>query len=150
LRKRPLGATRSGLFLNAANSLEFFHGKAANRPPDCPFQVANSRAVGGEHGLSGPRPTERKREIMKKLLIAAGAASLLALSSLAAVADEAQGSITSVDPTTMTVTLDDGNTYALPASVDAASLQIGEKVKIEYSKDANGKMNATAVTPSAS
>ena len=87
---------------------------------------------------------------MKKLLIAAGAASLLALSSLAAVADEAQGSITSVDPTTMTVTLDDGNTYALPASVDAASLQIGEKVKIEYSKDANGKMNATAVTPSAS
>ena len=87
---------------------------------------------------------------MKKLMIAAGAASLLALSSLAAVADEAQGSITSVDPTAMTVTLDDGNTYALPASVDAASLQIGEKVKIEYSKDASGKMNATAVTPSAS
>jgi outer membrane lipoprotein SlyB len=87
---------------------------------------------------------------MKKLMIAAGAASLLALSSLAAVADEAHGSITSVDPTTMTVTLDDGNTYALPADVDAASLQIGEKVKIEYSKDASGKMKATAVTPSAS
>ncbi len=84
---------------------------------------------------------------MKKLMIAAGAASLLALSSLGALADQAQGSITSVDPTAMTVTLDDGNTYALPASLDAASLQVGEKVQIEYSKDADGKMTATAVTP---
>ena len=87
---------------------------------------------------------------MKKLMIAAGAASLLAMSSLAAFADEAQGSITSVDPTAMTVTLDDGNTYGLPASIDAASLQVGEKVKIEYSKDADGKMTATAVTPASS
>ena len=87
---------------------------------------------------------------MKKLMIAAGAASLLAMSSLAALADEAQGSITSIDPTAMTVTLDDGNTYTLPASVDAASLQVGEKVKIEYSKDASGKMSVTAVTPASS
>ncbi len=84
---------------------------------------------------------------MKKLMIAAGAASLLAMSSLAALADEAQGSITSVDPSAMTVTLDDGNTYNLPASVDAASLQIGEKVTIQFSKDPDGKMAATAVTP---
>ncbi len=84
---------------------------------------------------------------MKKLLIAAGAASLLAMSSVAAFADEAQGSITSVDPTAMTVSLDDGNTYTLPASVDAASLQVGEKVIIEYSKDADGKMSATSVAP---
>ena len=84
---------------------------------------------------------------MKKLMIAAGAASLLAMSTFAALADEAQGSITSVDPTAMTVSLDDGNTYTLPADVDAASLQVGEKVKIEYSKNADGKMTATAVTP---
>ena len=84
---------------------------------------------------------------MKKLMIAAGAASLLAMSSYAALADEAQGSITAVDPSAMTVTLDDGSTYALPASIDAASLQVGEKVQIEYSKDADGKMTATAVTP---
>ncbi len=87
---------------------------------------------------------------MKKLMIAAGAAGLLAMSSLAAFADEAQGAITSVDPTAMTVTLDDGNTYALPASVDAASLQVGQKVIIEFSKDDSGKMTATAVTPSSS
>ncbi len=84
---------------------------------------------------------------MKKLLIAAGAAALLSVSSLAALADEAQGSIMSVDPTAMTVTLDDGNTYQLPASVDAASLQVGQKVTIEYSKNDSGKMEASAVTP---
>jgi outer membrane lipoprotein SlyB len=85
--------------------------------------------------------------MMKKLMIAAGAAGLLAMSSLAALADEAQGSITSVDPAAMTVTLDDGNTYALPAGLDAASLQVGQKVIIEYTKDDSGKMAASAVTP---
>ena len=84
---------------------------------------------------------------MKKLMIAAGAAGLLAASSLAALADEAEGAIMSVDPTAMTVTLDDGNTYQLPESVDAASLQVGEKVTIEYSTNDSGKMEATAVTP---
>lgn len=84
---------------------------------------------------------------MKKLMIVAGAAGLLAMSSLAALADEAQGAIMSVDPATMTVTFDDGNTYVLPASIDAASLQIGQKVTVEYSKDADGKLTATAVTP---
>jgi outer membrane lipoprotein SlyB len=84
---------------------------------------------------------------MKKLLIAAGAAGLLAASSLAAFADEVQGAITAVDPTAMTITLDDGNTYALPSDVDAASLQVGEKVMIEYSKDASGQMTATTVAP---
>ena len=63
---------------------------------------------------------------MKKLMIAAGAASLLAMSSLAAFADEAQGSITSVDPTAMTVTLDDGNTYA-PARQRRCGLAAGRR-----------------------
>lgn len=87
---------------------------------------------------------------MKKLMIAAGAASLLALSSLAAFAAQAQGTIKSVDATAMTVTLDNGSTYTLPASVSAASLKSGEKVIIEYSKDASGKMTATMVTPASS
>ncbi len=87
---------------------------------------------------------------MKKLLIAAGAASLLAMSSMAAFADQASGTIQSVDPTAMTITLDDGNTYTLPQSVDAASLQVGEKVDIQFTKDSSGKMSASAVTPSSS
>lgn len=83
---------------------------------------------------------------MKKLMIAAGAATLLAASSLAALAAEATGSITAVDPAAMSVTLDDGKTYVLPAGFDAASLQAGAKVKITY-EEANGKMTATAVAP---
>ena len=82
---------------------------------------------------------------MKKLVIAAGAAVLLAMSSLAALADEASGSITDIDDSAMTVTLDDGNTYALPADVDPASLQVGDKVTVEYTKDADGKLVASTV-----
>jgi Cu/Ag efflux protein CusF len=83
---------------------------------------------------------------MKKLMIAAGAAALLAVSSLAAYAAEATGSIKSVDAAAMAVTLDDGKTYSLPAGFDAASLKAGAKVKITYD-EANGKMTATAVVP---
>jgi outer membrane lipoprotein SlyB len=83
---------------------------------------------------------------MKKLVIAAGAAVLLAMSSLSALADEASGSITNIDEAAMTVTLDDGNTYALPADVDPASLQVGDKVKVEYDKDADGNMTASTVS----
>ncbi len=83
---------------------------------------------------------------MKKLVIAAGAAVLLAMSSLAALADEASGSVTNVDDSAMTVTLDDGNTYTLPADVDSSTLQVGDKVTIEYTKDADGNLVASAVT----
>ncbi len=83
---------------------------------------------------------------MKKLVIAAGAAVLLAMSSLAALADEASGSITDIDDSAMTVTLDDGNVYALPTDVDPGSLQVGDKVTVEYTKDADGNLVATAVT----
>ena len=82
---------------------------------------------------------------MKKLVIAAGAAVLLAMSSLAALADEASGSITDIDDSAMTVTLDDGNTYALPADVDSSTLQVGDSVTVEYTKDADGNLVASKV-----
>lgn len=86
---------------------------------------------------------------MKKLVIAAGAAGLLALSSLAAFADQASGTITSIDATNGAVTLSDGHTYALPQTVAASSLKVGESVMITFTADANtGKMNASAVMPS--
>ncbi len=82
---------------------------------------------------------------MRKLMLAASAAALLSTMSLAYAAD-ASGTITAVDPSSGSVTLDDGNTYMLPASVAAADLKVGEKVTITY--DQNGdKMEATAVTP---
>jgi uncharacterized OB-fold protein len=86
---------------------------------------------------------------MNRLMIAASAAALLAASSLAALADEATGAIMSVDVAAGTVTLDDGNTYLLPAQVDAASLQVGTKVKIIYEKRSDGSMTATEVEPAA-
>ncbi len=86
---------------------------------------------------------------MKKILIAMSAASFLAASPLAALADEALGAIASVDATAGTITLDDGNTYTLPKDLDAASLQVGEKVKVEFDKDASGAMTATSVEPQA-
>jgi len=82
---------------------------------------------------------------MKKLMIAAGAAALFATMSLANAA-EATGMISSIDAAGGTVTLDNGSTYALPATVAAADLKVGAKVKITYD-EANGKMTATAVVP---
>jgi hypothetical protein len=84
---------------------------------------------------------------MKKLMIAVSAVGLLAVSQLAALADEASGSIKSIDATAMTVTLTDATTYKLPTSVDAASLKVAEKVNIDYTKGADGQMTATTVTP---
>jgi hypothetical protein len=86
---------------------------------------------------------------MKKLMIAASAAALLATSSLAALADEITGSITSIDVMAGTLTLDDGQTYKLPAETDAAALQVGEQVTIEFEAEANGELMATSVEPAA-
>jgi len=68
------------------------------------------------------------------------------IQSLAALAAEASGAITTVDPAAGTVTLDSGQTFALAASVDAASLQVGQQVKITYD-EADGKMTATEIAP---
>ena len=84
---------------------------------------------------------------MNRLMIAVSAAALLGASSLAALAAEATGAIASIDTAAGTVTLDDGKTYTLPASVDAASLQVGQSVKIMYDDGADGSMTVTSVEP---
>lgn len=84
---------------------------------------------------------------MRKFMVAAGAAALLAASSLSAFADEANGTIQSIDATAGTVTLADGSTYVLPSATDAASLQVGQDVTITFDKGADGKMMATDVAP---
>ena len=83
---------------------------------------------------------------MKKLLVAAGAASFLAITSVAALADQANGTITTVDTKNGTVTLNDGKTYIVPLSVPASSLGVGSVVTITYTSDpATGKMLATDI-----
>jgi hypothetical protein len=84
---------------------------------------------------------------MKKVVIAASALAMLAASSLTVLADEINGAITSIDTAAMTVTLDDGKTYKLPADLDLATLKVGDKVKIEFSADANGQLTASSVEP---
>jgi len=84
---------------------------------------------------------------MRKLMVTAGAAALFAASSLAALAAEATGAIASVDTASGTVTLDDGQTFMLPSSVDAASLQVGQQVTVTYEEGADGSMSATTIAP---
>ncbi len=84
---------------------------------------------------------------MRKLMVAASAAAMLAATSFAALADEVTGSIASIDTSAGTVTLDNGNTFKLPAATDAASLQVGQKVTVTYDKGADGSMSATMIAP---
>jgi Cu/Ag efflux protein CusF len=84
---------------------------------------------------------------MRKLMIAAGAAALLASVSLASAAD-ATGAIQSIDVAAGTVTLDSGQTFTLSADLvqAAANWKVGDKVTVTYD-EADGKMTATAVAP---
>lgn len=85
--------------------------------------------------------------MMRKLIVAASTAAMLAVSPLAALADEASGVIASIDMTAGTVTLDDGSTYVLPDTTDAATLQVGQRVQITFEENADGTMTATEVMP---
>ena len=81
---------------------------------------------------------------MKKIMIAAGAAALLAASSLVALAEEASGTITAIDTAGGSVTLSDGKVYFLPQNLaSAAMVKVGDKVVITFTADQAGKMNAT-------
>jgi hypothetical protein len=73
-----------------------------------------------------------RRSLMRKVLITAAAASLMTFASAIANAAELSGKIVSIDPVAGTITLEDGKVIRLPASVDAASLQIGSEVKVTY------------------
>lgn len=84
---------------------------------------------------------------MRKLMVALSAGAMLAASTLAALAAEASGAITSIDPSAGTVTLDSGQTFVLPEGFDAASLSVGEQVKITYEEGDGGTMSASEVAP---
>lgn len=85
---------------------------------------------------------------MRKLMVAASAAAMLAGSTLAALAAEANGAIASIDQAAGTVTLDSGQTFLLPEGFDAASVAVGDQVTITYEEDDSGGMLASEVMPS--
>jgi len=71
------------------------------------------------------------------------AALLAALTlSTAALAGQADGTVTKVDPEKETVTLDDGNTYKVPGEFDVATLKEGMQIIIAYDQ-VNGQNQIT-------
>ena len=69
----------------------------------------------------------------------------LVASSLANAA-ESTGKITSINPKTDAITLDDGKVFILPEGVEAETLKVGMTVKVVYSVS-SGKMKASKVVP---
>ena len=64
-------------------------------------------------------------------ILSAAFAALLALSATA-FAGDAEGRIRSVDTEKMTVTLDDGKTYKLPAEMDVSAVEPGLTILLAY------------------
>ena len=88
---------------------------------------------------------------MKKLMIAAGAAALLAASSLTVLAAEATGMITKIDATQGdsiggTVTLDGGKVYVLPMTVAITDFKVGQTIKITFDVVPSGNLMASAIS----
>jgi hypothetical protein len=69
---------------------------------------------------------------MKKLMIAAAAAAVFATFSFSALAEEATGTIESLDSATGLVTLDDGKIFKMPTTIALATFKSGQKVKITF------------------
>lgn len=67
---------------------------------------------------------------MRRTIAAAGALTLMMLG--AAFAADTEGEIKQVDVDTMTITLDDGKTYRLPAEMDMSAISEGITVIIAY------------------
>ena len=81
---------------------------------------------------------------MRKLMLAASAAALLAGITVANATD-VTGTIKSIDPTKGMITLDDGKEFLLAPSIKPTEWKVGEKVKVTYDEK-NGKMTVTALS----
>ena len=69
---------------------------------------------------------------MNKLVATLSAAVLMLSVSAAAYAEETVGMLKSIDAAKNTVTLEDGTVFEMPATVDPATLKVGDAVKITY------------------
>jgi uncharacterized protein DUF1344 len=87
---------------------------------------------------------------MTHLRITAATAALVAMFAYQGFAQEAPGKtamgrIINIDTTAGTVTLDDGQTFALPNVDYFKSVKLGDRVIIDYKTDDKGVLVATAV-----
>ena len=75
---------------------------------------------------------------MRKLIVSATAAALLASGSVAfAAVRHTTGTIKSYDGTALSLVLDDGSTFTLPKTFKDPGLKAGEKVRVSW--DVSGK-----------
>lgn len=74
---------------------------------------------------------------MRKLVVPAAAAAVLATSALAFAAQHTDGTVKSLDTKAMSLTLSDGSTYVLPKKFKDPGLKVGEKVSVIW--DMSGK-----------
>lgn len=75
---------------------------------------------------------------MRKLLVPAAAAAILATSAIAfAAAQHTDGTVKTFDSKAMSLTLSDGSTYVLPKKFKDPGLKAGEKVSVIW--DMSGK-----------
>lgn len=79
---------------------------------------------------------------MRKLLVTAATAAILATSGLAfaAAMQHTTGKIKAFDAKAMTLTLDDGSTYSLPQTFKDPGLKAGEKVTVNWAQSGSKKM----------
>ena len=87
---------------------------------------------------------------MTNLRITAAVAALVAMFAYQGFAQEAPGKtamgrIINIDTSAGTVTLEDGQTFALPSADYFKSVKLGDRVTIEYKTDNKGVLVATAV-----
>jgi hypothetical protein len=82
---------------------------------------------------------------MNKLIGAVVGVSLIAAAGIAS-ADEASGTINSIDAMKRTITLDSGKNFKLDPAVTLAKLRMGAKVTVSY-KEKGGQNIATKVVP---
>jgi len=77
---------------------------------------------------------------MNKVLVTLSAAVLMLSGMAAAYAEETQGMLKSIDAAKMTLTLEDGTEFVMPATVDPAMLKVGDVVTITYENQGDKKI----------
>lgn len=75
---------------------------------------------------------------MRKIIVSAAAAALLASGSAAfAAVKHTTGTVKTFDATAMSLVLDNGSSFTLPSTFKDPGLKVGEKVRISW--DTSGK-----------
>jgi hypothetical protein len=90
--------------------------------------------------------TKALQIILAALLISTAAVAQQAATTPPLPNQTTTGVIVSINAGAMTVTLDDGQTFVLPAAIKPSSFGVGAMVIINFAPDASGVLTASSVT----